>query len=176
MPDESAPVACISSANALRTADDGAQPGLVLRLMRELEASLDASRKVLLALDLAGIERETREQVELTRKLEAVLQPGAARPVHGTGPAHCAGPAHGRRPAEEALFWSADSPELEEEFRRCYSRILEATRLQAALLARAQSKLRVLANMLAGRSINYGPLVARNGVPRVFGWKPGGEI
>lgn len=38
-----------------------------------------------------------------------------------------------------------------------------AVRLQAALLARAQGKLRVLANMLAGTSADYGQLLARQG-------------
>jgi hypothetical protein len=61
---------------------------------------------------------------------------------------------------KERAVRSGNSPEPEEELRRSCQRVLEATRLQAALLARARTKLRVLANMLAGQSVNYGPLVA----------------
>jgi hypothetical protein len=127
-----------SSADVLPAADDLERPSLALMLMRDLEASLGAGRKALQSLDLAGIEGETREQLRLVRKLEAVL------PRNAAPPARC-------------------SPELEEELTRCCKRILQAVRLQAALLARAQYKLRVLANMLAGRSFIYSRPEARTG-------------
>lgn len=141
------PVAYTTSANALETAEDFARLGL--ELMGELEASLDGSRKALLALDLAGIEMRTREQVGLLRRLEAVRQRSML----------------------------ADPPAQRDETKRCGNRILQAARLQAALLARARAKLRVVANMLAGQSVTYGPLVAiSTAPPRVFGRKSGGGI
>jgi hypothetical protein len=141
-----------------------------LTLIGELEASLHASRKALLALDLAGIERETREQVRSIRNLEDVLARSMAPRVRGIWAAK-----------DRALGCSGNPPELEseleKELRRSCHRVLEATRLQAALLARARTKLRVLANMLAGQSVNYGPLVARDSAPpRAFSWKSRGEI
>jgi hypothetical protein len=129
--------------------------------MGELQTSLHGSRKALLALDLGGIERETSNQAVLIQEFDALLRRGALAP-----------PA-----AEESAFdWSACTPELEEKLRRSVSRILDAVRLQAALLARAQGKLRVLANMLAGPSVLYGPLLARNGSTDIFGWKRSGEM
>ena len=153
MPAELIPVACVPSANALGTAEDLVRHRLAL--MGELEASLHASRKALLALNLTGIELGTREQVGLLRKLEAALQRSMVPP--------------GRQ--------NAYAPELEDETRRCGHRILQAARLQAALLARARAKLRVVANMLAGQSVTYGPLVAGNSpLLRAFRAKSGGEI
>jgi hypothetical protein len=122
-----------------------------LALMRELEESLHQSRKALLAQDLAAIERCTREQVDLIRELDALMQRSMASPVAG------------RQEKDEAPGRSPGALELEEELRRSRSRILEAVRLQAALLARARAKLRILANMLAGPSVTYGPWLARSG-------------
>jgi hypothetical protein len=139
-------------------------PRVRLALMRELEASLQGSRKALLALDLVGIERGTREQVGLTREIEAVLQRGIAQPAK-----HRAPPAKHRTAPEQESSPSAYTPELEDELRRCQNRVREAARLQAALLARAQRKLRILANMLAGPSLNYGALLGRDGaLPTAF--------
>jgi hypothetical protein len=115
-----------------------ADPDAGLAVLRELEASLLASRRALLALDLGAIERGTREQAGLIREFDALLRPGL----------------------------SAETPERQEAFRQSAQRILEASRLQAALLVRAQRKLRVLANMLAGPSASYGGLRAGNGGQR----------
>jgi hypothetical protein len=146
MPTEFIAAAGPPSANPVPAAEDGARSALIL--IGELEASLHASRKALLALDLAGIERETREQVRSIRNLEDVLARSMAPRVRGS----CM--------TKERAVRSGNSPEPEEELRRSCQRVLEATRLQAALLARARTKLRVMANMLAGQSVNYGPLVA----------------
>ncbi len=125
-------------------------------LLQALEASLEGSRKALLALDLSGIERGTSEQMGLIRELDAVAGGAAERP-----------PAGGRcRPMPE--IDTSFVGELEQEARRSAQRILEALRLHRALLARAQGKLRVLANMLASPSVPYGDLLARNrGLPQV---------
>jgi hypothetical protein len=115
----------------------------LLAWMEELESSLLGSHRALLKLDLAGIERETSEQAGLIGKFDVVRrQSGGA--FHLTG----------HSLTGYTTGW-------ERELRSSVSRILEATRLQAALLARAQAKLRVLANMLAGPSVDYGPFLAR---------------
>ena len=132
MPMSSDLTVCIPSPNAERLADESIPARLAW--MGELEASLDGSRKALLALDLSGIERGTREQVGLIRKFEGMKVDSIAR-----------------------------APDLEKELRRQGTTIMGAVRLQAALLARAQGKLRVLANMLAGTSADYGQLLARQG-------------
>jgi len=140
----------VTAANAGELANESVRARL--SRMGELEASLEGSRRALLALDLGGIEGGTREQVVLIREFEALR----------------------RRPAEEAgtLALHAHAPELEQELRRSAKRILEAARLQAALLSRARCKLRVLANMLAGPSVDYGRLLARKGAgPRALKWK-----
>src|SRR5271167_1530878 len=124
MPADSILTGRIPPANAEARADE---PVLAcVAWMGELEASLEGSRKALLALDLAGIERWTSEQLGLIRKLEAMRWPQREDEPGGFG---------------------VLAPELEQELRRSGNRILGAARLQASLLARAQSKLRILANM-----------------------------
>src|SRR5271166_383469 len=163
MPAELTPAVSVF-ARASLTAEDSTTCRLTLRLMLELEASLHAGRKPLLALDLDGIERETGEQVRLMCQLDAVLKRSqAAR-------------ACGNQPSKMLELCQADHCEPERDLRLCCHRILEAARLQAALLVRLRWKLRVLANMLAGRSVTYRPPAARNEeLSPVFGWKPGGE-
>jgi len=120
-----------------------------LPLLRQLESSLCHSRTALLALDLAGIEQATREQVDLTQKIEVDIRrdtESAAR----VGEAEVEGKASAS--AERAL-------EMPEELARTVGRVLQALKVQAALLARAHHKLRVMANMLADPSLNYGPLL-----------------
>jgi hypothetical protein len=121
-------------------------------LMGALEASLQRSRKALLALDLAEIEAGTSDQVGLLREFDALLQRGRAAALAADRPAELRG-----------SDLPARSPELDEELRRSQNRILDCLRLQAALLKRTQSKLRVLANMLAGPTVSYGPFRAREG-------------
>ncbi|MFZ0814510.1 MAG: hypothetical protein WAM78_03270 [Candidatus Sulfotelmatobacter sp.] len=118
-----------------------------LALLSQMEASLDGSQKALLARDLAGIEQGTREQRALAGEIEAVLRKGIAPSGNG----------------------------LEEELRRRRNRVLDAGRVQAALLARARRQLRVLVNMLTDPSANYGPMPTPDDAiasSRIFGWKP----
>jgi hypothetical protein len=108
-----------------------------LALMEQLEASLVGSRKALLALDLPGIERGTREQVALLGAIGRV------------------------RAGEMGNGWRSvpeGATDLQADLRNGEIRVREAARLQAALLARSRAKLRVLGNMLADPSVNYGPL------------------
>lgn len=168
----------------LRTAEDLPRLRVALQWMRELESSLQVSRKALLALDLAGIEQGTCEQVRLINALEGVLQRSAVPPeIPGRSTENPAdnpvrdqpvqNQAAQNQPAQnQASGWPAGLLELEEELRRRGSIIREAARLQLALLARARCKLRILANMLAGPRVNYEYLAAGNGA-RLF--LPGGR-
>jgi hypothetical protein len=133
-----------------------------LQLLRELEASLGGSRQALLALDLAGIEQGTREQVALVRELQKF-------PEMQTGERHEGGT---QETGAEVPTWSRETAE---DVRRCEEAVLQAARVQAALLARARRKLRILANMLAGPSLNYSCLFAKtNGAaPSVYGMREG---
>jgi hypothetical protein len=125
---------------------------ICLALMSRLEASLAGSRRALLALDLGGIERGTREQIGWVREFETLLERYRLAPL-----------------SREALAG--------EEFRRSGERIVAVLRLQAALLARGRSKLRVLANMLAGPSADYGVLLRKNRMLcRDFGSRRSGDV
>ncbi|MGA8837765.1 MAG: hypothetical protein WB538_19200 [Candidatus Sulfotelmatobacter sp.] len=141
-----------------------------LALMRQLQASLLASRNALLALDLAAIGQGTREQVELSLRLGeniGILATSAVRIGRLIEP----------RPASGCAALAPElEPELTADLKRAELDVMQALRLQSALLARARAKLRVLANMLAGPSVNYGPPCApRSARPRAFAFK-GGEI
>jgi hypothetical protein len=115
-----------------------------LALMPALEASLRRSREALVAMNLEGIERGTREQVGFISELKAASQRKLL-------------PGGSRQPQENReLVFSASAVELE-ELRQIENRVREAARLQSALLARARYKLRVLANMLVGLSKTYRP-------------------
>jgi hypothetical protein len=128
-------------------------------LMAKLEASLQGSRKALLALDLPQIECETGDQIGLILEFGALLRRCKA----------CAAADRSAEPRAPGL--RTPFLELEEELERSQNRILDALRLQAALLTRTQRKLRVLANMLAGPTVSYGPLLARDGGPARLNWK-----
>jgi hypothetical protein len=121
------------------------------KLLTELESSLYRSHKVLLALDVSGVERGTGEQIRLVSELTVVkarieMEPPAAAKLAGN-----------KRFPDPAV------PELEQQVRLSAQRILQASRLQAAILARYQAKLRVLGNMLAGSSVHYDPISVRDG-------------
>lgn len=100
-----------------------------LVLLRELTLSLSASRAALVALDLSGIEQGTREQTELSHRLAEDM-------------------------AEKGHVPEPDT-EMKSEMTQAENEVRRALRLHAALLARVQIKLRVLANRLAGPSVNY---------------------
>jgi hypothetical protein len=153
-----------------------------LALMRELQASLLASRKALLALDLAAIGQGTREQVELSRKLGRNIGgrgKSAGRIGRRMEPrpvARCAALAPELEPGLGPELGPELEPELKAELRRAEFELWQALRLQSALLTRARAKLRVLSNMLAGPSVTYGPPWAPGGArARGFDFN-GGEI
>jgi len=144
-----------------------------LKLLRELESSLRGSRQALLALDLVGIEQGTREQVGLVRELQRLPRRG----IQMAGPAleQRSEGREGETKKNGASELPAWSREAAEEVRRSEEAVLHAARVQAALLARARRKLRILANMLAGPSLNYSCLFAKlNGpAPVVYGMRDG---
>ena len=142
---------------AFKTAEERAEELLRARLvlMHELEASLEGSRKALVALDLAQIESGTSDQAGLILEFAALLE-------------RC----RSSRAAQPGAPRLRSYPrELKEKLCGSQNRILDALRLQVALLARAQGKLRVLGNMLADPTVPYGPLLARGSGRACFAWK-----
>lgn len=141
-----------------------------LELMRQLQASFLGSRNALLALDLAAIEQGTREQVELSLMLAEDIELRSRSVAKITSLTE-------RGASGFAMRAPAVEPKLREELRRAECGVLQALRLQSALLVRARCKLRVLSNILAGSSVNYGPpWTRRDTLPPVFDFKAGGEI
>jgi hypothetical protein len=141
-----------------------------LELMRGLQASLCAGHRALLALDLPGIERTTMEQAELGRKLAEYIPRCTTSAGNGGNKK--------RPPAENrAGGFPGCVPELEAELRHAEREVLQALQVQAALLARAQRKLCVIGNMLADRSLNYGPMLGKTAELRsAFGSKTAESI
>jgi hypothetical protein len=141
-----------------------------LQLLQDLETSLQGSRRALLALDLAAIEQGTREQVGLVRELqgfsERKLRIETAPEIESAEIK-----ATGIKAAEIEIAGT----KIVEDIRRAEQAVLQAARVQAALLARAQRKLRILANMLAGPSLHYQCLFAQPNVPTavVYGTQAG---
>lgn len=124
--------------------------GSRLELMSRLGASLDRSRQALLALDLAGIERGTREQEGLVREFESVLRRGRALAFDV------------KAAARDETFALAVAT-LQQELQSGAVMVRDAALLQAALLVRMQGKLRVLRNMLAGTTALYLPAQVQHG-------------
>jgi hypothetical protein len=110
-----------------------------LILLQKMEASLVGSHRALAALDLAAIEQGSRDQSMLCRSFALEMRWMAAA---------------GEADATEV-------PELVRKLSHSAWNVLRAARLQAALLKRAQGKLHVMANMLAGSERNYAAPLAR---------------
>jgi hypothetical protein len=114
-------------------------------LLGELESSLQSSQRALLARDLAGIEQHTGEQIRLRRALEILWSqnlPQASDPM----------------PFDSMLndpmpYARAGASEL----RLAQMRVLHLGRVQAALLARAQRRARMLSHLFAGPGASYAP-------------------
>jgi hypothetical protein len=115
-----------------------------LALVCELEESLRLSQSALLALDAAGTERWTREQIRLWRALRAIL-PVPVSPVLVSAAGEF------RREIPPCL------PELAAQLHAAAIRVQQLARVQAALLRRSQQFLCVLANWMAGPQMPYGP-------------------
>jgi hypothetical protein len=136
-----------ADSRAIPGSPDISGPVTILAILAKLEVSVVASQKAVLALDLSEIEQRTREQIELTRELSALL--GGAQLIADAGTA--CGPSHA------PVF--SPTCELQKELRKRAVHVRDAVRLQLALLARAQRKLRALANALAGPATAYVSIV-----------------
>jgi len=110
-------------------------------VLAKLDVSLGASRKALLALDRPAIEQRTREQIALIKELAVALD-AAKLPADATAES-----------SNQPLRFVACG--LQGELQDRAVRVRHAARLQLALLARAQRKLRALANGLAGSHTTY---------------------
>ena len=117
--------------------------GTILATLAELDVSLAASRKALVALDPEAIEHCTREQIALIMQLAVSLE--AAKSF-----ADAEAPAGSSNQSSRVMACGS------QELRERAMRVRDAARLQLALLARAQRKLRALANALAGPETTYG--------------------
>jgi hypothetical protein len=112
-----------------------------LAILRELEASLAASQKALLARDLEGITQGTREQVRLQRALGILWGKSMSADEIGA--------------PETALATQYGSEP--DEFVAAAQRVLYLGRVQAALLARSQQTLKMISYLVAGPNATYEP-------------------
>jgi hypothetical protein len=119
-----------------------------LALLRDLEASLEATQKAVLARDLDGLEQSTREQKQLQRAL-AILWAESGTPPQASLPTRL----------------ESCAPHLAAELRAAGMRVLHLGRVQAGLLVRAQRSLRMIAHLLAGPESNYSPVPAQMEIP-----------
>jgi hypothetical protein len=115
-----------------------------LALLRDLEASLEATQKAVLARDLSGLERSTGEQLRLQRALAILWAESGTHPK-----------------ASLATWLQGCAPQLAAELRAAEMRVLYLGRVQAGLLVRAQRSLRMIAHLLAGPESNYSPVPAQ---------------
>lgn len=111
----------------------------MLGLLAEMEASLQGSQKAVLASDGLGLENCTREQARLHRALEMLLWPQAW-------------PGTAVQKAVEKSAGPRCAPRLAAELLAAERRVLQAARVQAALLRRARQFQRILANVAAARA------------------------
>ncbi len=125
--------------NQLQESNPGPEEILRARLVLQLglEASLEKSRKALLALNLSELVIETREQIMLSRGL-AIVEASTRNDAD-------------KKPERRPERATSDSilAHAVVQVRASGRRIQSAIRLQLALLARSRQKLRVMANMLA---------------------------
>jgi len=133
-----------------------------LALLGKLEDSLAASQRALLARNLQGIESGTREQARLVDELSALCgagektaPPADLRAAGGDGEAAGDGEVPGKNevPGESqaALLCGV---------RAAGRRVLQSARVQAALLARAARRQKMISHLLAGPQQTYETVVA----------------
>jgi len=106
-----------------------------LTLLSELESSLAAGQRALLARDRLPFERLTEQQESLQQALAALVHSSDCR---GSG---------------EPV---SDSPATS-QLLACAARVLHLGRVQLALLRRAQRSLQMISRLAAGPQATYGP-------------------
>lgn len=139
----------VSSSATGGTADEIAQT--LLGLLEEMEASLGGSHKAVLTGDGLLLENCTREQARLHRALEMLLSPG-------TWP----GTAQPATVQKRVLAPPRCAAGLAAELLAAEWRVLQATRVQAALLRRARQFRRILANLVAAKGAPCGAWFGEN--------------
>jgi len=145
----------VSPADAVRAAQAS------LALLHELEASLEATQKAVLARDLARLDEGTREQIRLEQAFRE--QWTQCRTLCQETPASSSLPI----PLE---------PRCAAELRTAATHVLDHVRVQAALLIRAQRSLRMLASLAGRTELSYRPRAADlQGCPPSFPTAPGDE-
>lgn len=128
-----------------------------LLLMRRLRDSLGRGSRALVALDLIGMERETREQAEI---LKIISKSVVEAPQGNHSLNRSAGPVC----------------DLSDELSKTENAVRQGLQLHAALLRRSQHKLRVMANMLADPALNYpSPFAPGGRFSPPFSTEPGGD-
>jgi hypothetical protein len=119
-------------------------------LLCELEVGLKNSQKVLLSGDASGLEIQTREQNRLLAELWKI--DSLAQAASST-----------RQAGNSQLRPAAEDSDIAVELQAAAARILHAGRVQAALLARARQRLRMIANVLAGPQAAYAAAATQSG-------------
>ncbi|HLW89272.1 MAG TPA: hypothetical protein VKR57_12325 [Terriglobales bacterium] len=126
----------------------------LLGLMKQMEASLQGSHTAVLASDGLGLENCTREQARLQRAVELLLGP-QAWPGTGTEKDDL----RQARSGESRFaprFVTQCPPQLRSELLAEEWRVLQGTRVQAALLRRARQFQCILANLAAIQGSHWG--------------------
>jgi hypothetical protein len=154
------------------SADEMAQA--MLGLLAEMEASLAGSQKAVLASDGLGLENCTREQVRLHQALELLLWPRAwpgtavRKAVHKDvqtvqkssqnkdGQKNALSRPPRAVPESVPRFFTECARPLAAELLAAERRVLQGTRVQAALLRRARQFQRILANVAAAQGAHCG--------------------
>ncbi len=150
-----------------RNRRQNAGPGM-LAILRELETSLDASHNAVLRVDLAGMEERTAEQTRLLAQLNALNQPAADAPATGNS--------HNQNLQNPDLHdqdlpnrdlqsqdvqnqgahdQDANNADVLAQLHAGAAKVLHLGRVQAALLARARLRTRMIAHLLAGPQAAY---------------------
>jgi hypothetical protein len=124
-----------------------------LKWTQALESSLNRSLRALIDLNLESLRSATAEQILLAQEMAAMLEGGHEAQ-------------NNPQPAGDEPQVLVPAVELPGELRSMQRRIYEALRLQSAVLVRSQRKQSVLANMLAGVGVPYGPLPVRRYTPQ----------
>src|SRR5258708_7844781 len=119
-------------------------------LLERLEISLAIGQRALLSLDVAAVERETREQNDLCREIGVLCLGNAAAPMQHACEVG---------PRQPIIFVKGAT-----ELRAGQARILHLARVQAALLSKAQRYLAILANLRAAPEATYAPPILRIGI------------
>lgn len=148
--------AALPASSEVRGLDSGGESAQTcLALLLRLEASLGLSQSALLALDLKAIEQGTAEQIRLGGELQALWFDDLRHHDRLLDAVRLDDPGMANaKPKVRASTLPRDQ-ELAVEIKHVQGRVLHLTRVQAALLRRAQRFLLILSNTLARSYVTY---------------------